>query len=131
PHRHVGAPASLADLREAFGGPLPETGEAPEAVIERLVRAAEGGLVATAGPRYFGFVIGGSVPAALAADWLAAAWDQNAGLYVGSPAATVAEEVAAAWVLELLDLPREASVGLVTGCQMANFTCLAAARHEV
>ena len=99
PHRHVGATASLADLRAAFGGALPETGEAAEAVIERLVRAAEGGLVATAGPRYFGFVIGGSLPAALAADWLSAAWDQNAGLYVGSPAATVAEEVAAAWVL--------------------------------
>jgi glutamate/tyrosine decarboxylase-like PLP-dependent enzyme len=131
PSRHVGATATLAELREAFGGALPETGEAPEAVVEGLVRAAEGGLVATAGPRYFGFVIGGSVPAALAADWLCSAWDQNAGLYVGSPAATVAEEVAAAWVLDLLDLPREASVGLVTGCQMANFTCLAAARHEV
>jgi len=134
PHRPVGATATLAQLRDAFGGPtphtMPEAGEAPEAVIEHLVRAAESGLVATAGPRYFGFVIGGSLPAALAADWLAAAWDQNAGLYVGSPAATVAEEVAAAWLLDLLDLPREASVGLVTGCQMANFTCLAAARHE-
>lgn len=131
PTRHVGATASLDQLHQAFGGPMPETGESPEAVIQRLARAAEPGLVATAGPRYFGFVIGGSLPAALAADWLAGAWDQNAGLYVGSPAATVAEEVVAGWLLDLLDLPREATVGMVTGCQMANFTCLAAARHEV
>ena len=131
PDRHVGATATINDLRAAFGGPLPETGEDPEAVIDRLVCAAEGGLVATPGPRYFGFVIGGALPAALAADWLTSAWDQNAGLYTGSPAAAVAEEICAAWLLDLLDLPLRATVGFVTGCQVANLTCLAAARNEV
>src|SRR5688572_25167970 len=100
-------------------------------VITQLAQAAEPGLVASAGPRYFGFVIGGSVPAALAADWLAAAWDQNAGLYACGPSAAVVEEVAADWLLDLLRLPRSASVGFVTGCQMANYTGLIAARHAV
>jgi glutamate/tyrosine decarboxylase-like PLP-dependent enzyme len=89
------------------------------------------GLVGTAGPRFFGFVVGGSLPAALAADWLTSTWDQNGGLYVLSPAAAVAEEVAAAWLIELLGLPTETSVGFVTGATMANFTALAAARHGV
>jgi len=93
--------------------------------------AADPGLVGMAGPRYFGFVIGGAVPAALAADWLTSAWDQNAGLYVTSPASAVVEEVAAAWLRDLLDLPAAASVGFSTGCAMANFTALAAARHAV
>ena len=84
-----------------------------------------------AGPRYFGFVIGGHLPAALAADWLTSAWDQNAGLYVSPPASSVVEEVAAGWLLEILGLPRTASVGFTTGCTMANFTALAAARHAV
>jgi glutamate/tyrosine decarboxylase-like PLP-dependent enzyme len=100
-------------------------------VVVDLARAADPGLVASAGPRYFGFVIGGSLPAALAADWLVSAWDQDAGLYVLGPAAAVVEEVAAEWLRELFGLPRTASVGFVTGCQMANFTGLLAGRHAV
>jgi glutamate/tyrosine decarboxylase-like PLP-dependent enzyme len=129
--RAVGATASAVELRAALGGRLADDGRDPAAVITELARAAEPGLVATAGPRYFGFVIGGSLPAALAADWLSAAWDQCAGLYVLSPAAAVVEEIAGAWLLDLFGLPRTASVGFVTGCQMANFTGLAAARHAV
>jgi glutamate/tyrosine decarboxylase-like PLP-dependent enzyme len=129
--RPVGRPVDLAALREAMGGPLPEGPSDPETVIEALAAAVDQGLVASAGPRYFGFVVGGSLPAALAADWLTSAWDQNAGLYVLSPAAAVAEEVAAAWLVELLGLPASTSVGFVTGATMANFTALAAARHGV
>jgi len=99
--------------------------------VEWLADATGPGLVASAGPRYFGFVVGGGVPAALGADWLASAWDQNAGLYVLSPGAAVAEEVAASWLVDLLDLPAGTSVGFVTGATMANFTALAAARHGV
>ncbi|MFG0283721.1 MAG: pyridoxal phosphate-dependent decarboxylase family protein, partial [Phycisphaerales bacterium JB039] len=131
PRRHVGATGSVADMRAALGGPTPDAGLPAEKVIDDLVRAADPGLVATPGPRYFGFVIGGSLPAALAADWLTSAWDQNAGLHAGSPAAAIVEEVVRDWLLDLLDLPRDATLGLVTGCQMANFTCLAAARNEV
>jgi glutamate/tyrosine decarboxylase-like PLP-dependent enzyme len=86
--------------------------------------------MASAGPRFFGFVIGGTLPVAIAADWLTTAWDQNAGLYVAAPAVSVMEEVAARWLVDLFALPSSASVGFVTGGQMANFTCLAAARHE-
>ena len=82
-------------------------------------------------PRYFGFVIGGSHPAAIAADWLVSTWDQNAGLLRRRPAVGVMEEVAGAWLVDLLGLPAHASVGFVTGCQMAHFTALAAARHQV
>ncbi len=131
PHRHVGATASIEELRAALGGPLPERGEEPLAVVERLARAADPGLIGMAGPRYFGFVIGGHLPAALAADWLTSTWDQNATLYVSAPANSVAEEAAAGWLLEILGLPRAASVGFTTGCMMANFTALAAARHAV
>src|SRR5205085_11570432 len=94
-------------------------------------RGVDGGLVAMSGPRYFGFVIGGSTPASVAADWLTTAWDQNSGLYAGAPAQAVVEEVAAGWVVDLVGLPPASSVGFVTGCQMANFTALAAARDEV
>jgi len=131
PTRPVGRPVDLAQLRAALGGPLPELPSDPEDVIEELARGAEPGLVGTAGPRYFGFVIGGSVPAALAADWLTSAWDQNAGLFAISPAAAVAEEVAGAWLVELFELPAGSSVGFVTGATMATFTALAAARHRV
>jgi glutamate/tyrosine decarboxylase-like PLP-dependent enzyme len=129
--RPVGASATLADLRAALGGPLPAQGADPATVVTDLARSADGGLVASAGPRYFGFVIGGSLPAALGADWLTSAWDQNAGIYATSPAAAVVEEVAAQWLLSLFGLPSSASVGFVTGGQMANTTCLAAARHAV
>jgi glutamate/tyrosine decarboxylase-like PLP-dependent enzyme len=129
--RPVRATAGVSELRARLGSPLPELGLTPAAVVEELARAAEPGLVASAGPRYFGFVIGGSHPAALAADWLTSAWDQNAGLYATSPAAAVVEEVAAAWLLDLLGLPRGAGVGFVTGAQMANFVGLATGRHAV
>jgi glutamate/tyrosine decarboxylase-like PLP-dependent enzyme len=131
PQRRVGPAVAIAELRAALGGPLPEHGEEPLATVERLARAADPGLVGMAGPRYFGFVIGGHLPAALAADWLTSTWDQNATLYVSAPSNSVAEEVAAGWLLEILGLPPEASVGFTTGCMMANFTALAAARHAV
>lgn len=131
PDRPVGPRVTADDLRAALGGPLPEVGEEPMAVLEHLARGADPGLVAMPGPRYFGFVIGGHLPATLAADWLTSTWDQNATLYATSPANSVAEEVSAGWLLDLLGLPASASVGYVTGGQMANFTCLAAARHAV
>lgn len=131
PQRPVGAAAGFEELTTRLSVGLPAEGVAPERVIEELAEAVQPGLVASAGPRFFGFVIGGAVPAALAADWLASAWDQNAALNAASPAAAAVEAVAAEWLLELLGLPRSASVGFVTGCQMANFTCLAAARHAV
>jgi glutamate/tyrosine decarboxylase-like PLP-dependent enzyme len=118
-------------MRARLGGPLPETGEAPEAVLEWLAGAVDPGLVGSAGPRYFGFVMGGAQPAALAADWLTSAWDQNAGLFVRSPAAAVAEEVAGGWLAELLGIPADAGVGFTSGGTMANFTALAAARHAL
>ena len=105
PDRPVAPTVPLDELRRRFGGPLPEAGKDPVDVVEELAANAEGGLVASAGPRYFGFVIGGGVPAALAADWLTSAWDQNAGLYVIGPAAAVAEETAGAWLAELFGLP--------------------------
>jgi glutamate/tyrosine decarboxylase-like PLP-dependent enzyme len=129
--RPVGIPVDRELLRARLGGALPELGEDPTAVLEQLAVAADPGIVASAGPRYFGFVVGGALPAAIGADWLTSAWDQNAGLYVLAPAATVVEEVVGAWILELLGLPENASVGLVTGGQMANTTCLAVARHVV
>ena len=131
PSRPVGESASLDELRSRLARPLSDGGEDPRAVIEDLARDVEPGLVASAGPRYFGFVIGGALPVAVAADWLTSAWDQNGGGYVASPALSVAEEVVAGWVRDVLGLPAGCSVGFVTGCQMAHFTCLAAARHAV
>jgi glutamate/tyrosine decarboxylase-like PLP-dependent enzyme len=100
-------------------------------VIASLVEAAEPGVVGIPSGRYFGFVIGGSVPSALAADWLTSTWDQNAGLYAAGPSASVVEDVARAWLAELLGLPQHVSCAFVTGCQMAHVTVLAAARHAV
>ncbi|HTI75281.1 MAG TPA: pyridoxal-dependent decarboxylase [Mycobacterium sp.] len=129
--RRVAARSDAGAVHTALGGPLPEHGEDPAAVIDALAAGAEPGLVATPGPRHFGFVIGGALPAALAADWLVSAWDQNAAFHSLSPAAAAIEEIASTWTLELLGLPRTASVGFVTGGQGANTTCLAAARHAV
>src|SRR5258706_9432392 len=131
PDRRVGAPASHDELLASLRAPLSDGGEDAAAVLDLLARGAEPGVMASAGPRYFGFVIGGSLPVALAADWLTSAWDQNAGIYVTSPAASVVEDIARDWLLELFDLPRTSSVGFVTGGQMANVTALAAARHGV
>ncbi|MCI0573170.1 MAG: aminotransferase class V-fold PLP-dependent enzyme [Myxococcaceae bacterium] len=131
PDRHVGARASRDELLSTLRGPLMQQGEDGGVVLDLLAAQAERGASACGSPRYFGFVIGGAYPVALAADWLVSTWDQNAGIYVISPLAAVAEEVAAEWLLDLFDLPRESGVGFVTGCQMANYTCLAAARHGV
>ena len=129
--RPVGASADASALRAALGGPLPEQGEPAVSVVEHLARHADPGLVGTAGPRFFGFVIGGSLPAALGADWLTSAWDQNAGLFVLSPAAALVEETVLEWLTDLFELPAGTGMGFVTGGQMANTTCLAAARHQV
>ncbi|HET9681536.1 MAG TPA: pyridoxal-dependent decarboxylase [Candidatus Limnocylindrales bacterium] len=129
--REVAPAIAPDDLRARLGGPVPEGGSEPEAVLSWLAEAVEPGIVASAGPRYFGFVMGGSQPVAVAADWLTSAWDQNAGLYVRSPAAAVAEEIAGQWLVELLGLPTGVSVGFTSGGTMANFTALAAARHAV
>ena len=131
PSRPVGPREEIGELRTRLRRPLTEEGEDAKTVLAELAGDVDPGLVASAGPRYFGFVIGGALPVAVAADWLTSAWDQNGGGYVASPALSVAEEVAGGWVRELLGLPATASVGFVTGCQMAHFTCLAAARHAV
>ena len=131
PDRHVGARATREEMLAALRVPLRDDGEPASVVIDDLAAQGSRGTVACAGPRYFGFVIGGSLPVALAADWLTSAWDQNPGIYATSPLSSVIEEIAAEWVLDVLDLPRQSGVGFVTGCQMANFTCLASARHGV
>lgn len=118
-------------LMAAFDGPTPEVGSDSSTVIESLVRAAEPGLMGTAGRRFFGWVIGASHPAGVAADWLTSAWGQNSGNYPVSPAAAVAEQVATGWLLDLLRLPSEASVGFVSGATLANFVGLVAARGHV
>ena len=119
------------ELYEALGGPVPDTPTDPEVVIESLAEAADAGLVAMPGGRYFGFVIGGSLPAALAADWLTSAWDQNAGLYVAGPSASIVEQIVGDWACDVLGLPAGSSIGLPTGTQMGNVTALAAARFRV
>jgi glutamate/tyrosine decarboxylase-like PLP-dependent enzyme len=129
--RPVAAPASIEELRSALWGPLPQGPTHPDHVVAELIAAAEPGVVGTAAGRYFGFVIGGALPAALAADWLTSTWDQNAGLVVAGPSAAVVEEVALEWLRELLGLPEGVSAGFVTGCQLAHVTALAAARHHV
>ncbi|MGE5274599.1 MAG: pyridoxal phosphate-dependent decarboxylase family protein [Verrucomicrobiota bacterium] len=131
PDRPVFPDTSDHDLRDHFGGPVPETPQDPRQILADL--AAHGGdaAVAIPGPRYFGFVIGGALPAALAADWLTSTWDQNAGLYVAGPAASVIEEIAGSWVADLLGLSRVESFAFVTGTQMAHATALAAARNHV
>ena len=131
PERPVAHSVSFAEMLARLGGELPTSGEDALQVIERLVEAAEPGLVATPGPRYFGFVIGGVLPASLAADWLTSTWDQNAGAFVLSPAAAATEEIIRQWLTELFGLSPEMSMGIVTGGTMANFTGLAAGRHAL
>jgi glutamate/tyrosine decarboxylase-like PLP-dependent enzyme len=129
--RPVGATASGEELRAQLGGPLDESGTEPLRVIDTLALAAGTGTVATQGPRYFGFVVGGSLPVATAADWLVSTWDQNAGLFLLSPLVSVVEDVAGGWIKAIVGVPTSWSIGYVTGCQMANFTALATARHHV
>ena len=123
-------PESIASLR-SLDGPLPDLGIPPDEIVRTLAALAGPATVASAGGRYFGFVTGGSLPAALGAAWLVSAWDQNAGLRVASPAAVVLEDIALRWVVEALGLPPTSGAALVTGATMANFTCLAAARHAL
>jgi len=131
PERPIPARATITELRETLGGPLPD-GPTPDLeVVESLARDAEPGLTSMGSGRYFGFVIGGTLPSALAADWLVSAWDQNAGLLLPTPTAAVIEETAGRWVRELLGLPEQASFAFVTGCQMAHTTALAVARDAV
>jgi glutamate/tyrosine decarboxylase-like PLP-dependent enzyme len=127
--RPVRATLSGGDLRQRLGGSLPARGEDPMAVIDRLADAGRTGTVASQGPRYFGFVTGGSLPAATAADWLVSAWDQNAQMFVMSPIAAVIEQIVAEWLKEIFGLPAAWSVGFVTGAQMANFVSLITARR--
>ena len=129
--RPVRASATHAELLESLDLPLKNERTNELEVLDDLVRGVDPGIIGSAAARYFGFVIGGSLPVTVAADWMTSAWDQNAGTYSTSPAASVVEEVAARWILDLLHLPSSASVGFVTGCQMANFTALASARHAV
>jgi glutamate/tyrosine decarboxylase-like PLP-dependent enzyme len=129
--RPVALPDSPDGLRAALGGPLPAEGAAASDVIDQLAAAVEPGLVASVGPRYFGFVVGGALDAATCADVLATGWDQMAFNPTSSPAAAVVEEVAGGWLKEVLGLPADASFGLVTGAQGANDVGLAAARHRV
>jgi glutamate/tyrosine decarboxylase-like PLP-dependent enzyme len=129
--RRVDAIVSVDTIRRRLDHGLGDKGLPPEQVIADLVRDVEGGIMGSAGGRFFGWVIGGSLPSALAADWLTSTRDQNAALYACGPAAAMVEEVAGAWLKDLLGLPESASFALVTGCQMAHVTCLAAARHSL
>ncbi len=131
PERPVGATATIDELRATLDLPLAD-GPADELeVIEALARDVDPGLAQMGSGRYYGFVIGGALPVTLAADWLTSAWDQNAGLALPTPAATVVEEVAGRWLKELLGIPAHASFAFVTGCQVAHTTALAAARNHV
>jgi glutamate/tyrosine decarboxylase-like PLP-dependent enzyme len=131
PGRSVAARTDVDGVAAALRRPLPDEGAEPLEVIEELIAGAEPGVVAMPSGRFFGWVIGGVLPATLAADWLTSTWDQNAGLLASSPAAAGVEWVASEWLLDLLGLPANSAVGFVTGAMIANFTCLAAARHEV
>jgi glutamate/tyrosine decarboxylase-like PLP-dependent enzyme len=129
--RPVRATRSSDELRRLLGGPLAQQALDAETVTATLADAALGGTIASTGPRFFGFVVGGRLPAALAADWLVSTWDQNACVYAQSPLVSVIEQITGSWLLEIAGLSPDMSFGFVTGCQMASFTGLAAARHRV
>ena len=129
--RPIGPTTNLDQLRARLSRPLAEYGVEPTQVIDDLVRDAEGGIIGCTSGRFFGWVIGGTLPAALTADWLTSAWDQNAAIHACGPAEAVIEEVAGCWLKDLFGLPRMASFAFVTGTQMAHVTCLASARHRL
>jgi glutamate/tyrosine decarboxylase-like PLP-dependent enzyme len=129
--RPVRPTATYEEIASALGGEFPDRPGDEERTLDEIADQIERGLVASPGPRYFGFVTGGSYPVAVAADWLVSAWDQNATLHVMSPAMSAVEACTARWILQALDLPAASSVGFVTGAHMANVTALAAARHEI
>lgn len=128
PHRPL---CSYAEAKAAFSAAVPERGVSIRELIAELAILTEPGLANMVGPRFFGWVIGATEPAGMAADWLTSAWAQNAGNAHATPTVSACEEMTGRWLLDLLDLPRESSVGFVTGATIANFTCLAAARGEV
>lgn len=131
PERPIGPQLTPAEALTRFGGPLPDHGTDPGAVVSELARLADPGLMSMPSPRFFGWVIGGTLPAALGADWLVSAWDQNAAMRLATPAVNAAEDVAGSWILDLLGLPGDAAVAFTTGATMANFSGLAAARWHV
>jgi glutamate/tyrosine decarboxylase-like PLP-dependent enzyme len=131
PDRPVRFQADADAIRARLGGPLPDGPTDPAEVVDTLASAVEPGLLASPSGRFYGWVIGGTLPAALAADWLTSAWDQNTGMRLATPGTAAVEEVAGDWLLDLLGLPRDSDVGFTTGATMANFTGLAAARHHV
>src|SRR3954470_20576313 len=129
--RPVAARSTVEEQLAAGGGALPAAGPGPARVGGQLATTADPGLMAIRSGRFFGWVMGGTLPAALAADWLVSSWDQNAGMRHETPAVAALEEVAGGWLVDLLGLPPGADVGFVTGATMANFTGLAAARGAV
>lgn len=129
--RPIPATAEAATLLAALPARLPDAGRDPAEVVDELVGIVEPGLMAIQSPRFYGWVMGGTLPASLAADWLVSAWDQNAGMRDATPGVVTIEDAAARWLLDVLDLPRTSAVGYVTGATMANFTALAAARDTV
>lgn len=122
---------SYQDLREKLNYPISENGVNPEQVIDDLVEDVKDGILGSTSGRFFGWVLGGAFPVAIAADWLATTWDQNAAIAACSPSAAIIEEVAGEWLKDLLQIPKSASFGFVTGCQAAHTTALAAARHQL
>ena len=131
PDRAIPPRRTADELAAGFAAPLPDGPTDPAEVVDLLAEIAEPGLMAMPSGRFFGWVIGGTLPAALGADWLVSAWDQNGGMRAATPAVAAAEEAAGGWLLDLLGLPAAADVGFVTGATMANFTGLAAARYQV
>jgi glutamate/tyrosine decarboxylase-like PLP-dependent enzyme len=131
PDRAVPPQADADELLARLGTPLPDGPSDPAEVVDRLAALVEPGLMAMPSGRFFGWVIGGTLPAALAADWMVSAWDQNTGMRYATPGTAAVEEAAAGWLLDLLGLPSQADVGFVTGATMANFTGLAAGRQHV
>jgi glutamate/tyrosine decarboxylase-like PLP-dependent enzyme len=129
--RPIRPDASAAEMLRALDGPLPDGPADPRAVLDDLARDAAPGLMDFGAARFYGWVCGGALPAALAADWMVTAWDQNAGGASIAPAAAALEQIAGQWVVDLLGLPEQTSFGFVTGCQVAHVTALAAARHAV
>jgi glutamate/tyrosine decarboxylase-like PLP-dependent enzyme len=130
-HTPVAATASLQSLRGRLAKPLNARGISAEQVVDDLVADTAGGIHGTAGARFYGWVIGGALPAALAADWLTSTWDQNSASYAAAPAEAVIEEVCGEWLKDLLGIPSQASFALTNGCQMAHVTALAAARNAL
>lgn len=128
--RQVRPQRSYHQMRDIFSCPLPETGSPDSAVIEELADLGELGLMQITHPKFFGWVMGGSSAVSVAADWLSAAWGQNAAMHVSSPTAAAVEETAAAWLLDVFDPPRTSAVGFASGGTMGSFTALAAARGE-